>query len=132
MLAGENGLDKEVQGIATMDAPDGPEWTKGKEMVISAGYIFKDDMEILFNYVKSDAFERISALAIKLGRYIDELPDELIDICNEKVPLLAIPMELPWMTIMNELNVIVMNKTIRQFRIPNLDYTNLSDKIIRS
>ena len=128
LLAGKGGLDKEIQGIATMDAPDGYNWTKGKELVISAGYIFKNDEQLLIDYASAENFDEISGFAIKLGRYIDEVPEELLNICNEKeVPLMAIPMEIPWMTIMNELNVIVMNKTIKQFRIPNIDHSSLSD-----
>lgn len=128
LLAGGGGLDKEIQGIATMDAPDGHRWTKGKELVISSGYIFKDKMDILISYARADNFNEISGLAIKLGRYIDELPEELVEICNEKmVPLMAIPMELPWMTIMNQLNVIVMNKAIKQFKIANIERRGLAN-----
>lgn len=128
LLAGSGGLDKEIQGIATMDAPDGYNWTKGKELVISSGYIFKNNEQLLVDYASAPNFNEISGLAIKFGRYIDSVPDELIDICNQKkVPLMSIPMEIPWMTIMNELNVIVMNKTIKQFRIPNINQSSLSE-----
>lgn len=128
VLAGEDGLNKEIQGIAIMDAPDGHKWTRGKELIITSGYIYKDREDDLIRYAESKVFNEISGFAIKLRRYIDELPKEFIDICNKKkIPLLSIPIEAPWMTIMNELNVIVMNKTIKEFRIPNIEKSSLSN-----
>ena len=128
LIAGAGGLNKEIQGIATMDAPDGYNWTKGRELVITSGYIFKDDPDMLIEYARVNNFDRISGLAIKFGRYIDEPSEELIQACNEKnIPLMGIPMEIPWMTIMNELNVIVMNKTIKQFRIADINESSLSE-----
>lgn len=38
IVAGSKGIQKEVQGIAVMDAPDAYRWTKGKELVITSGY----------------------------------------------------------------------------------------------
>ena len=34
LIAGHGGLDKQIQGIATIDAPDGFKWTHGREMLI--------------------------------------------------------------------------------------------------
>lgn len=128
LLAGEEGLDKEIQGVTTLDAPDGYNWTEGKEFVISSGYVFKEDRGSLMRYANSENFNKISGFAIKLGRYVDDLPEEFIKKCDEKkVPLLVIPMDVPWMSIMNQLNVIVMNNAIKQFRIPDTDYDNLSN-----
>ena len=38
VVAGKNGLSKEVQGIAVMDSPDAFRWTKGKELSMTSGY----------------------------------------------------------------------------------------------
>ena len=34
LIAGHGGLDKQIQGIATIDAPDGFKWTHGREILI--------------------------------------------------------------------------------------------------
>lgn len=41
IIGGENGLEKQIQGVAILDAADGFQWCKGREFVISSGYIFK-------------------------------------------------------------------------------------------
>lgn len=129
LLAGKEGLDKEVQGVTTLDAPDGYNWTQGKEFVISSGYVFREVEGSLMKYGESKNFEEISGFAIKLGRYLDEMPKEFIDKCNEKkIPLFSIPLDVPWMTIMNELNVIVMNNAIKRFNISDVDKSSLSER----
>ena len=39
VLAGAKGLHREIQGITVMEAPDAFHWTKGKELVLSSGYV---------------------------------------------------------------------------------------------
>ena len=130
VLAGHEGLDKQIQGIAILDAPDGFQWTRGREFVISAGYIFKQQPGLFDEYIKSDKFRNISGMGIKLNRYLGHIPENILEAFNEyNIPLINIPMEPSWMDIMNQLNVLVMNKNIRQFRIGNINpksYSKLS------
>ena len=122
VLAGHEGLDKQIQGITILDAPDGYQWTRGRELVISAGYIFKENPKLFQEYLNSDKFKNISGMGIKLGRYLDYIPQKILDTFNEyNIPLISIPMGPSWMDIMNQLNVLVMNKNIRQFRIGNVN-----------
>ncbi|SCZ77922.1 PucR family transcriptional regulator [Acidaminobacter hydrogenoformans] len=128
LAAGHKGLSKHVQGIAVLDAPDGFGWTRGREFIISSGYVFKQKPDLLDQYIQSGQFPKASCIGIKLGRYIDQFPDELIQACNDyDIPLVNIPMGISWMDIMNNLNVIVMNKNIEHFNIGKVQFNNLSD-----
>lgn len=130
VIAGHGGLDKQIQGIAILDAPDGYKWTRGREFVISSGFIFKLDHKVFEDYVNSDIFKEISGMGIKLERYIKIVPEHILAKFNEyNIPLVHIPLVPSWMDIMNQLNVLVMNKNIRQFRIGNVNpksFSNLS------
>ncbi len=126
LLAGGSGLDKQIQGIAVLDAPDGYKWTKGKELVVSSGYIFKENPGLWEEFVNSEKFKFVSCMGIK-DRFIKEIPENILSKFNESgIPLLLIPPHIGWMDIMNSLNVIVMNKDIQQFRIGSIS-TNFSD-----
>lgn len=128
VIAGHRGLDKQIQGIAVLDAPDGYKWTKGRELVISSGYIFKQHPGLFEEYTSSDIFSEISGMGIKVDRYLKTIPDHIIDIFNKyNIPLIDIPTSPPWMDIMNQLNVLVMNKNIRQFRIGNINPKSFSN-----
>jgi len=133
VLAGYGGLNNHIQGVAVLDAPDGFNWTEGREFVITSGYVFKQDCELIKNYIKTEKFSKISGMGVKFDRYIDKFPDEIIKAFNEhNIPLISIPMEHSWMNIMNSLNVLVMNKTIRQFKIGKINPLNYSDSSYQS
>ena len=79
-------------------------------------------------YINSDIFREISGMGIRLDRYLKTIPDYITDMFNEyNIPLINIPMGPSWMEIMNQLNVLVMNKNIRQFRIGNINPKSFSN-----
>ncbi|MGD9567209.1 MAG: PucR family transcriptional regulator [Sedimentibacter sp.] len=128
VLAGHGGLDNQIQGLTILDAPDGYKWTKGREFVITSGYIFKSCADSLEDFLNSEYFKHISALGLKFDRYSIKMPQELLKIFDEnKIPLIYIPTIHPWMEIYNAINVIVMNKTIRQFNIGKIRPMNFSN-----
>lgn len=130
VIAGHDGLDKQIQGVAILDAPDGYHWTRGREFVLSAGYIFMQQPNLFNEYINSNKFRNVSGMGIKLHRFIDHIPENVIEACNKyNIPLIKIPFDPSWMDIMNQLNILVMNKNIRQFRIGNINpksYSKLS------
>ncbi|WMM24821.1 PucR family transcriptional regulator ligand-binding domain-containing protein [Tissierella sp. MB52-C2] len=133
VIAGQGGIDKQIQGIAILDAPDGYKWTKGREFVISSGYVFQQHPRLFGEYIKTNTFREISGMGIKLDRYLKTVPDHIISIFNEhNIPLINIPMAPSWMEIMNQLNVLVMNKNIRQFRIGNINPKSFSNLTYQS
>lgn len=128
VLAGHNGLNKQIQGIAILDAPDGYKWTKGRELVVSSGYIFKVNSNLFEKYINDGYFRRISGMAIKVDRYLKEIDKKILDKFDEyNIPLISVPNEPSWMDIMNHLNVIVMNKKIKQFKIESINKKTISD-----
>ena len=133
LLAGHGGLDNQIQGIAVMDAPDGFKWTHGRELLITSGYVFTQNPGLIEEIIESGDLKKISAAGIKLGRFINEIPDHVIAAFNEyHIPLIRIPLEYSWMGIMNQLNVLVMNQSIRQFNIRNINphnYSNVSYQV---
>ena len=133
LLAGHGGLDNQIQGIAVMDAPDGFKWTHGRELLITTGYVFTQNPGLIEEIIESGDLKKISAAGIKLGRFVNEIPDHVIAAFNEyNIPLIGIPLEYSWMGIMNQLNVLVMNQSIRQFNIRNINphnYSNVSYQV---
>ena len=129
LVAGHGGLDNHIQGIAVMDAPDAFQWAQGRELLITTGYVFYKNPDLLKQIVESGDLQKISAFAIKLKRYIHEIPEDVKAIFDEyNIPLISIPFEYSWMNIMNQLNVHVMNQNIRQFNIRNMNLNNYSDR----
>lgn len=128
LLAGHNGLDKQLQGIAILDAPDGFNWTRGRELVISTGYVFQQNPGLFEKYMQTECFKSISGMGIKVDRFLKEIPKHIINTFNEyNIPLIHVPSNDSWMTLMNKLNVLVINKNIKQFKIDNINPKSFSD-----
>lgn len=128
VLAGQGGLNNQVQGIAVLDAPDGFRWTKNREFVISSGYVFQQNPTLFDEYIRSEEFSAISCLGIKLQRFLKEIPPNILEGFNlHKIPLISIPAHVSWMDIINAVNVTVMNKNILQFNIGEVNPNTFND-----
>ena len=113
ILAGKWGLNRETQAVSLFDAPDGYKWVKGKELILSTGYLFKDDLELFKDVIKFLHKNNSTAMGIKIDRYLNEIPQEIIDLCNQlDFPLIHIPYDVAWIDIINAVNSIAMNRYI--------------------
>lgn len=118
VVAGEKGVHREVQGIAIMDAPDAYRWTKGKELVITSGYSILTDPDSLKKAFEEGLMQLTSGMMIKRGRYLAKIPDDIVELFDKyEIPLISMPFEIAYMEVMQQVNTIVMNRTIRRFQI---------------
>lgn len=75
--------------------------------------MFKDDVELFKDVILFLHKKNSTALGIKTKRYLNEIPEEIIDLCNElDFPLIHIPYEVAWIDIINAVNSIAMNRYI--------------------
>ena len=77
VICGNRGLNREVSSVSVIDAPDIYNWLQGGEILLTSGYIFKDNTEYLLELIEKIAKNGAAALFIKLGRFIDDMPDEV-------------------------------------------------------
>ncbi|MDO4943395.1 MAG: PucR family transcriptional regulator ligand-binding domain-containing protein [Lachnospiraceae bacterium] len=90
-LAGKNGISNPIQGINIMDNPDTVPWLKSNELVLSTGYIFTST-DIYKTIIRSLHEQGCSGLGIKMHRYMDSIPEEMIKQANDlNFPIFSIP-----------------------------------------
>lgn len=95
VVAGHQGLSRNCKHITIMETPDGIDWLKGEEFILSAGYALKDDKNALKNIMYRIYKQKVSAIAFKEKRYIEEILPEMIDQANEYgIPLIKLPYNL--------------------------------------
>ncbi len=128
VIAGQKGLSREVQGVAVMDAPDALRWTKGKELIMTSGYALSKDPYCLERNFQEGVAQLATGLMIKRQRYLDVIPDHLIELFGRyDVPLISMPFEIGFMDVINQVNVAVMNQAFKSFRIRNDSVFRLSN-----
>lgn len=95
----------EQRQVEWMSAIEGPveNFVREKEFILTTGMGFEEDSNALFQFVKDVFRANASALAIATGRYVTEIPREIIDYCDERqFILLALPWELRFTDIQRE------------------------------
>ncbi|MGE4483673.1 MAG: PucR family transcriptional regulator [Oscillospiraceae bacterium] len=94
-VAGFKGLDREIIGFSILDTPEILSWLKGGEILVSAGYVMRNNPSLLKTLVR-DLHERgCVGLGIKRKRYYDEVPRELIEQGDlYDFPIFEIPYEI--------------------------------------
>lgn len=101
VLAGEAFLDKELRGVTSFDSPDGHRWLRPGEFVLTTGFPFvaqgRETASGLIQLIDALAERGTTGFAIKLGRYVDALPEAVIArAIDRQMPVLSFPMEKGW------------------------------------
>ncbi|MGI5415580.1 PucR family transcriptional regulator [Actinomadura luteofluorescens] len=111
LIAGRAGLERVVQRLNVMEVPDILSWVKPNELLLTTGYPLRNTPQSLDNLV-SDLDERgLAALAIKLGRYLDSLPAEMIAQADRRgFPLILLPNDVGFDDILNQVLTDILNR----------------------
>lgn len=92
VVAGEQGLDRKVSFVNIMEVPEVVRWMKGGELLLTAGYAFRDDPGLREELVYSLVKKNIAGLGIKPGQYWPEIPPDIIEHANKVgLPVLSCP-----------------------------------------
>lgn len=92
LLAGRDMLDHPITWVYYMEEPFYVDWLKGGELIITTGLVTKDDSEKLISMIDAVAAKDIAGFVINIGIYISEIPQKVIDYCEEiGLPLFEMP-----------------------------------------
>ena len=101
LLAGAGGVDREIISVNIIEVPDTARWMKGGELLFSAGFSFHGNADKGCELLMALNERRISALALKPGKYMHQIPQAMIDLADDlKFPLLELPEDMPYSTCM--------------------------------
>jgi purine catabolism regulator len=83
ILAGKNGLNNKVHLLNVMEVPDISSWVSENELVLTTAYPFKDNAAALVPLIYKLHEKKVSGIAIKLNRFIKNLPPKVISCADE-------------------------------------------------
>lgn len=63
-----------------MEAPDCFKWGQGKELVLSSGYVIRQDPECIRRGFRESSIQVISGMMIKRDRYLERIPEDIIEL----------------------------------------------------
>lgn len=102
LIAGKGGLNNEIKSVDIMEVPDGVYWVKPGDFIITTGYSLKKNDTTLENIVQMMIAKGAAALGIKVGRFIDEIPEKIIQYAEEhNFPILCVPLAASYNSVMS-------------------------------
>ncbi|MGI8667186.1 MAG: PucR family transcriptional regulator [Jatrophihabitans sp.] len=115
VLAGHSGLDRIVRGVNVMEVPDILAWVKPHELLLTTAFPLtqgrqqvpaeaREPAESLLELITALNSRQLAALAIKLGRYLDAVPQQVLDAADRLgFPILRLPDKVAFDEVLPEL-----------------------------
>ena len=104
VIAGGKGLKREVNFVEVMEVPEVADWITPGILIMTTFYSIKDKPEKQIKVVRELINRKTAGLVIKLGRFIDKLPEEVIEMANQNnFPIISIPSEVSYIKILDPL-----------------------------
>lgn len=115
-LACADQLDRIITSVNILDNPDVIKWIKQDELVLTTGFIFKDDAALQIETLRDLKRTGCAALCIKIRRFFTTIPQYLIDE-SEKIGLVLI--EAPYYYSFSDISQLIYQEMV---------YEKLSDQ----
>ncbi|OUM96587.1 MAG: PucR family transcriptional regulator [Thermobacillus sp. ZCTH02-B1] len=104
LVAGAAGKNRIVKSVNIMDAPDITDWIKEGEMIFTTAYLFRDRPDEAAELLRQLDRRGSAGLGIKLGRFWDAFPEEMIATADDLgFPLIELPYPFTFSDQMNAL-----------------------------
>ncbi|OCT16922.1 hypothetical protein A8709_16745 [Paenibacillus pectinilyticus] len=117
LVAGEKGLTRILRSVNVMDAPDAGDWIKSGEMLFTTAFVMKDHLDMALSTLRMLDERGGAGLGIKVGRYWNEIPQELYDEANRlEMPILELPFEFTFSDQMDALFNAEYTKTTKKLQ----------------
>ncbi len=109
ILAGEEGLDREILYIDSMEVPDIIPWLKKDELLITTAYSIKENEEKLLDIIRALEKNGSAGIALKT-KFFGSIPEKIKQVADElKVPVIEIPGDMPFIDLANPLMKKIVN-----------------------
>lgn len=115
IIAGADGVDRPVERLNVMEVPDILPWTAPRELLLTTGYPLRDRVGKLDEFIAALDEAELSGLAVKRGRYLEELPSHVIDSADERgFPVIELPEDLRFDDVLHEVLTGMLEEQYRQ------------------
>lgn len=126
LVAGKNGLANKSKHIIVLETPDGLNWLKGGEILITAGYALVNNEKIKNDFVRIAYENGVVALFIKLGRFFGDIQESLLrDADKYKIPIFLLDKDANYTSITSSYYEAMFNKETEGLLEKNKAYFSL-------
>ncbi|MEK4030535.1 PucR family transcriptional regulator ligand-binding domain-containing protein [Pseudobacillus sp. FSL P4-0506] len=111
MVAGRNGRHRAVKWVHVMEVSDVSNLLNGDELILSTGVGWKAGKETLMLLVQQLIDCRAAGLCIELGKYMDEIPEEILELADRHdFPIVVFQEEVRFVDITESVHTLIVKK----------------------
>lgn len=104
VIAGNLGLNKEVGNVYVMEVPDISSYVSKNGLLFTTLYPIATDEQALKSFIPNLVDLGLSGVAIKVGRYLDEIPDYMVRQADELgLPIFKLPSDANFSNLTNDI-----------------------------
>ncbi|PIC73672.1 hypothetical protein CSV69_07725 [Sporosarcina sp. P26b] len=101
IVAGSEGITRKITSIEVMEVPEVVSWVTSGILVMTTFYSIKNDKEKQIEIVQTLIDKNAAGIVIKLGRFVDELPEKMLALANkENFPIIVIPKSVSYINVL--------------------------------
>ncbi|WP_080873729.1 PucR family transcriptional regulator [Oceanobacillus timonensis] len=101
LITGHEGLNNIINSVEVMEVPEVLDWVTPGILIMTTFYSIKDDEEKQIDIVQTLIEKGASGIVVKLGRFIHELPEKMIELADKRdFPIISIPKNISYINIL--------------------------------
>ncbi|ATW27775.1 PucR family transcriptional regulator [Candidatus Formimonas warabiya] len=133
LIGGKKGIDNIVSGITVMEVPDFHHWVKEGELLLTTAFAISHNLLALHELIPTLSKKGLAGLALKPGRYLDKIPEDMIQLADAyHFPLITIGYETSFGDIIMPVSQIILEKQADYFKLSEEIHSNLMNAIFEA
>ncbi|MEN1969825.1 PucR family transcriptional regulator [Lentibacillus sp. N15] len=104
IIAGQEGLSRVIRSIEVMEVPEVVSWVTPGILVMTTFYSVKEEPLKQINIVQTLIDKNAAGIVVKLGRFVDVIPEEILTLANENAfPIITLPKHISYINVLTPL-----------------------------
>jgi purine catabolism regulator len=117
VVAGVQNLQNSVKGVTIMEAPDIVDWLAGGELLLTSLYSTLGGKVNYREFIQKLAVKGVCALAIKVRRFVDYIPPEILQTAEEVgLPIIELEGSVRFVDVMYPVMEMLFNKQVVELK----------------
>lgn len=114
VIAGRDGLGRNIKSVTVLDAPDASLWLQGNELALTSTFPLIKRRSGLQTLVEELVARNVAGLGVKLHRYMTALPQAMIAKADELAfPIIRVPDHIAWIQIISPILALVLDNDVQ-------------------
>lgn len=110
LVAGEEGINRQINSITMMDAPDIIPYLRQNELIITTAYHLQNNHDFFQELICEMATTGCAGIAIKKNRFLLEIPQDILQLADQlHVPFIELPEHLS----LGQINFLMTEKILQ-------------------